>query len=428
MGTNIPMVVRGLLTVGAAGLALAAGPAYAQSPTYGNTRHDPAAPAGARTAAATLPLVTYDVPADIDGRSQSQLTMTGDTAPWLNIENAAPGPHNFLPAVSARWRIVYQNRLSGLFDTVVANNRADAWAAGGVYRGNTLLPVPYLFRWGGRVWRRVTVPGAKNVVIEGLAASSARNVWLFGQLQDGALDPAKVFRWDGVRWHELVVPPLLPIGVGNEVVLGQADVWLLGGGDCIPGPPHCTADLRHWNGTAWKQYTVPINASDIAAVSPTDVWVVGVTGQTTASGPGRIAAFRWNGRRWVQAKLPHITARGPSIAMSGSQVWLNTTSGDAEFVLHWNGSRWHRIGVPQSLFIDGPLVPDGRRGVWVGPFAHWTGRAWRAANIPANIVTLGVCGFARVPGTSSYWAGSTANESLTDPVTHPTILVYGPIP
>jgi hypothetical protein len=329
---------------------------------------------------------------------------------------------------TAQWRIVYQNRQNGVFDTVVANSRADAWAAGAVYHGETLIHVPYLFHWSGRAWRQVTVPGAKNVVIEGLAASSARNVWLFGQLQHGALNPARVFRWDGARWHEMVVPPDLPAGVGNGVVPGVADVWILGGTNCIPGPPRCTSDLRHWNGTAWKRYTLPITGSGIAAVSPTDVWVVGVTGQTTVDGPGRIAAFRWNGIRWVPARLPRISAEGPSIVMSGSQVWLDTTGGGTQFVLHWNGSRWQRIGVPASLFTGGPLVADGRGGFWVGPFAHWTGRAWQAVNIPATIVNLAMGGFARVPGTSSYWAGAAANESLNDPVTHPTILVYGPVP
>jgi hypothetical protein len=355
---------------------------------------------------------------------------------WMRTMVVVLGGAGLLAAVppqaqassAAQWRIVYQNRQNGVFDTVVANSRADAWAAGAVYHGETLIPVPYLFHWSGRAWRQVTVPGAKNVVIDGLAASSARNVWLFGQLQHGALYPAKVFRWDGARWHEMVVPADLPIGVGNEVVPGRADVWILGGTNCIPGPPRCTSDLRHWNGTAWKRYTLPITGSGIAAVSPTDVWVVGVTGQTTVDGPGRIAAFRWNGIRWVRAKLPRITARGPSIVMSRSQVWLDTTGAGTQFVLHWNGSRWQRIGVPASLFTGGPLVPDGRGGVWVGPFAHWTGRAWQAVDIPANIVSLGMGGFARVPGTSSYWAGATANESVNDPVTHPTILVYGPVP
>jgi len=329
---------------------------------------------------------------------------------------------------TAQWRIAYQNRQNGVFDTVVANSRADAWAAGAVYHGETLVPVPYLFRWNGGTWRRVTIPGAKNVVIEGLAASSARNVWLFGQLQDGALYPARVFRWDGVRWHKMAGPRDLPIGVGNEVVPGVADVWILGGTNCVPGPPHCTSDLRHWNGTGWKQYTLPITGSAIAAESPTNVWVVGVTGQTTVTGPGRIAAFRWNGHRWVREKLPRITAQGPSIVMSGSRVWLHTTSGNTEFVLHWNGFRWHRIGVPASLFTGGPLVADGRGGLWIGPFAHWTGQTWHTVNVPANIVSFVMGGFARVPGTSSYWAGAAANESVNDPVTHPTILVYSSEP
>ena len=38
---------------------------------------------------------------------------------------------------------------------------------------------------------------------------------------------------------------------GTKVVPGLADVWILGGTNCIPGPPRCTSDLRHRNGTAW---------------------------------------------------------------------------------------------------------------------------------------------------------------------------------
>lgn len=99
MRGRFQMVVGGLLApVAMAGLALTAGPAYAQSPVSGGVRDGLAAPirvlapAVVGQSARDPDRVTYRVRADIDGRSR--LTLSGNSARWFHIKYAAPGRHS----------------------------------------------------------------------------------------------------------------------------------------------------------------------------------------------------------------------------------------------------------------------------------------------------------------------------------------------
>jgi hypothetical protein len=93
-------LVRGLLSAAAmAGLALAAGPAYAQVPVSGGAPHGLTAPirllASAtvgQSAVHRRDMVTYVVRADIDGHSI--LTLSGKYARWFHLDFAAPGRHS----------------------------------------------------------------------------------------------------------------------------------------------------------------------------------------------------------------------------------------------------------------------------------------------------------------------------------------------
>jgi hypothetical protein len=99
MGSRLQMVVRGLVALAAmAGLALTAGPAYAQSPVSGGARHGLAAPIRVLGSAAVgqsslhRDRFTFVVRADIDGHSI--LTIRGRSARWFHIAYAAPGRHS----------------------------------------------------------------------------------------------------------------------------------------------------------------------------------------------------------------------------------------------------------------------------------------------------------------------------------------------
>ena len=50
------------------------------------------------------------------------------------------------------------------------------------------------------------------------------------------------------------------------------------------------------------------------------------------------------------------------------------------------GRRWNTISAPRSLTTQTPLVTDGRSGVWIGPWAHWTGTRWRST-LPGSAPT-----------------------------------------
>jgi hypothetical protein len=343
-------------------------------------------------------------------------------------------------ATPAAWRLAYRFHAPGAMTAVAATSPANAWAAGFLQQGPDLQIVNQLFvvHWDGRRWRPVTVPGGNGFIPNFVVASSARNVWIFAE-SDRQPHNEAVFRYDGSRWHEMAVPdgaggsPVGNLGVPTPVVLSSSDVWTAADqpGCSLGSALGCVTEMWHWNGRTWKSYPLPVNIGGVAALSPTDVLAVGLGGQKVAGGPGTVVAYRWNGRRWATARVPHPRVYYyASIGLdSASDVWIAAGSpgpGIAvdSFAIHWNGRRWSTT--PPFFTAQTPVVPDGRGGVWLGGLAHWNGRSWTDVGMAppwgGSIYTL-----VKIPGTSgSFWSADQlgANGSTGDP----GITVYGPLP
>jgi hypothetical protein len=337
-------------------------------------------------------------------------------------------------AATNEWRSVYYSTASGEMQSVVALSKTDAWAAGVIYSGQTLINKPYLLHWNGSDWGTYTIPGATGYYTMNVAASSADNVWVFGVDANNSFNQ-RIFRFDGSHWHAISVPQ--DVALNNPVVFSATDAWTLGNTSCTGAsgqPQKCVTDLWNYNGTTWRDYPINEDITDMAGPSASDLWVVGVNAETQLGGTGEVVAYKWYGTHWVYASMPHLRLYGyPAVGTDSSRdVWFGawTPTNTTPWALHWNGAKWGEITAPRSLAATYEVTPDGNGGVWMGSWVHWTGRAWvNTEELASPIQGGGIYDIIKVPGTSaSYWgaAGLTKNSNASG--WHPAMAVYGPTP
>jgi hypothetical protein len=315
------------------------------------------------------------------------------------------------PALAAgTWTVINPPDPSGStfagLNSVFAASPTQAWAV-----GESRVPASgdnfnaLIEEWNGSAWS--IVPGANvgpatsTTPLYGVSGSGPDDVWAVGQ--DSNTNTSLIEHWNGTSWS-LVASPANepPFGQLNTVSADSpTDAWA--GGYSFPNDT-ITSLIEHWNGTTWT--VVPDAApSDtrilsIAAVSPTDVWALGLTG----TGPQRDRTDvmeHWNGSQWSVVTLP---TSGPSLssisAVSANDVWA-VGGGVIE---QWNGTQWSEVASPDgggfavhALSADDVWTVNGNGTVT----QQWNGTQWNSVPPAASVPTGFVLGGGSIYGAES---------------------------
>jgi hypothetical protein len=259
----------------------------------------------------------------------------------------------------------------------------------------------------------------------GIDASSPDDVWILGHVfSSDAGGQQALFRWDGTDWHRLdgPVPPITDIAV-----VSPTDVWGIGG-------DIGQARIFHWDGTAWMEtaHRDPPGASftGIDALSADDVWVVGVKFGAEYA-PDTVGndtlVEHWNGTRWSVLASPNATRRANwlngVVALSTSDIWAtgyseDATEGPKTMTLHWDGAAWAIVPSPNRGSAGNVLWgagTDGTGGVWAA------GHSWDDSDAQLEALYMGWNGKAWriVPpprGDASHQTPSTLDGSAANDV------------
>lgn len=246
---------------------------------------------------------------------------------------ASPAPHAAAAAITS---------LQAVPVGVSVQSAGNAWA---VSQG----PAPgydAILHWNGTQWTKMTYPGAAHgALLYAVTALSASNAWAVGTVTD---------HWDGTRWTKVAAPiPVSSKGPQNLCAVdgdASSDVWAV-----------CGKLVLRWDGASWTQVTPPsrIAFSAVAAISPSDVWLVGSGG---ALGKGLVTrAVHWDGTSWTRVRTPSPTvgtdaeARLTSVsAAAADDIWAvgryTTSAGlGRSLTLHWNGTRWTQARIPNPV-------------------------------------------------------------------------------
>jgi hypothetical protein len=338
-------------------------------------------------------------------------------------------PHVSAPATVAittsTWSMaigVQEGTQSVQLSDVTADRPNDAWAIGSARAANQATFEPVVEHWNGSSWSMVTLP-ASALKMMGTAspratigASSPSNVWAFGI-------GGSWLHWNGKQWTAGTLAPsakgALGPYLGSPLVFGPSDAWVFG--DYLTSKGTLVPYGAHYNGQAWKSFTVPGDFGFAAesAVSPSDIYAVLNAVDSRSGG----ALTRWDGSRWSTVRLPSALTSSAELdsvyAQSDSDIWVGgkvSKTGNA-VAAHWNGVAWNtQVFRPVPNFSEDALiqmVPDGQDGIWALASCtlgscwrlwHFSNGQWQGPYQPRISGTAtSVTDLAQIPGTTSVW-------------------------
>ena len=318
---------------------------------------------------------------------------------------AAAGPAN----AAGRWRVISSPSPSdqaNYLSAVTTVSATEGWAVGAWYRP-IATPGTLTEHWDGSAWTLVPSPNGTSGYNElyGVSAVASDDVWAVGyhNIANYGSEKTMALHWDGAAW---TIVPTANLDQNANELLGVAavssdDVWAVGFGAStsnLVGRPL----VQHWDGSSWSLVATPDTGSGfssltgITAISSTDVWAVGESGDhpliehwdgsawsivtgassggelygVSAGGPddvwavGELVSGRhstpliehWNGSAWSvvpspRGRLPFtslssVSAVAPGDAWAVGATYDKLTVTFRTFTVHWNGSRWAAVGSP----------------------------------------------------------------------------------
>ena len=380
-----------------------------------------------------------------------------DGARWNLVAGQSVGGFGFLSAVvalspadvwsvgdnltahwnGAQWQIIPGAQIGvalGELTSITALSATDAWAVGDTPTAGGSQEA-LIEHWDGRRWQLVPAPavGDASSALSGVAAFSQHDAWAVGSVSlPNQPTQTLIVQWDGTRWQ--AVSSLSPGSASNQLTavaaLSPSDVWAVGGETNLDGTAQGL--IEHWDGTHWQVVASSNPGSErtsfagIAAISATDVWVVG---QTSAQNGGLQALMEhWDGTRWHLVSGPASSWLAGIAAVSATDVWaVGLQTGPLQpLIEHWNGVRWQPVPAPgRDSSLHGILQGVTARSatdVWaVGQFfnagrhalqpliVHWDGTHWQVEPGLAADVSGGLRGIAT--SAAGLWAVGQASQA-----------------
>ncbi|MGO8956541.1 MAG: hypothetical protein ACLQFR_04095 [Streptosporangiaceae bacterium] len=372
-----------------------------------------------------------------------------------------------LPAQAATtgWRVSSEIAMRGKVNVIFgvdAVSARDAWASGISQNTKNFATRPVLRHWGGNGWRAVTLPAgvAKRwnssfPLFTQVAASSARDVWVFSGAPHGAF-----LHLGGAQWSTGRLPGGASSSTGIEVTaakdFGRDNTWAFGAKvNLASATPVAVPYAAHFNGRLWTGQTLPGKGviTAVSAVSPTSMWaVVGRPSPLSAEsivGSTRPLVLHWTATTgWRQAEVQPVLPAGANltsvVAESDGAVWIggsvkNGAKGTTAFVAKWTNAAaaWTLArlgGASPGKWGLSEMAPDGRGGIFALAITvkgeperlwHLAGATWSQVKPAFGKHEWILEQLAAVPGTSSVWAvGALKDGNSADGL----IAIDGPTP
>ncbi len=293
----------------------------------------------------------------------------------------------------ASWAIVPVPDSYGHEDVLAVDGSSpqDIW---GIGLGHEAL------HWDGQAWSTVPLadPGTAYWHLEAVSALAPDDVWVVGNTATGHSGRSLVEHWDGSSWSVVEAPSPSPEPLTAENypslsavdALGPADAWATGQTENVAPVGQSNTVALHWDGMAWTRTPTPDVAAQggvyghllgVSAVTPQDVWAVGIA----ASEPGifgggdRALIEHWDGQQWsVSVTLPADSRLVSVVGLAADEAWAVGSTGAsgsfAPLLLWWDGTRWDEVptGVAGEAWLsDVSESPSG--DLWAVGFAQENG-------------------------------------------------------
>lgn len=354
-----------------------------------------------------------------------------------------------------KWHIVSSPDGPQAFSTlysVVALSATDVWAVG----ANASQPVdnsPQMVKgeqaliehWNGSQWSIVPSPkiGTQGNNLSSVAAISANNVWAIGYYANSS-NPntgyTLIEHWNGSKWSIVASPNPGPNNTLNAIAaVSPDDIWVVGG--ITEKNSGQRSFFEHWNGSQWQVVPSPHTTLEnnfllsISAVSSTNIWAVGSSGNSTYS-EQRTLTEHWNGSQWQVVPSPSpaqfYNALWGVTTVSANNIWAvggiadTHTTPAKTLIEHWNGTSWSVVPSPSAgnfqdvlyggvtaisannIWAIGWTATNQNFTTWQPLVEHWDGKHWSLVSSPHAGISRFINGITTVPVTNQLWVvGST---------------------
>jgi hypothetical protein len=357
----IRSLVSGCAVLVAAWLVLAAG--------AGGTRAAPSDPPTDKRLATVGCWSAYAVPT-VGPTRMDDAAALGPNDVWtagtqlVGMTDSRPRIHHW---DGSSWRVV----LSPTGSNATSLSSIEAFAANDIWVAGRDGGASYFMRWNGANWSIVSTPDIGPVL--DLSALSPTDMW--------AVSKERAIHWNGSNWAMHALPSAL-LGPDRAIEMAAPDqVWV--GGPTDPSAPK----MLHWNGSAWTTVDLPAltateyEVSGIDALSPTEIWAVGYFRESTY-GEYTPLTLRWNGSQWTRVPVPqgfYGYRLSAVAALSSTDVWAVGGSGDYGLaqILHWDGQYWTVLQLPPEPMYGElrSVAAISSSDVWTvgGPAAGYSG-------------------------------------------------------
>ena len=323
------------------------------------------------------------------------------------------------PAANTGWRIIRTFATNNLnLQDVAGFADGTAWAAG--ERPNQ---TPVVYHLHGGAWTANSLPGSTGTFAPALTATSPSNVWAL------LVNEPLIARLTSKGWitksFASGTDQVSPEGV---VTTGPKNTWAFTFDFATS-----TVLAHHYNGSSWTQTVLPADVDGggetglVSASGPGNIWAWAYN--RTLS---RTTTLHYDGHHWTTAAIPaHLVPTTQFVdakqilALSPTDVWATANNNQAKgsiILLHWRGHGWARItsGLPKGEELAGPIASDGQGGLWLEAYGtsgkyfilHYSAGSWAKFSLPASPHgPIQLFSLHLIPGTSSVIGAGFLNFS-----------------
>ncbi|MGO9956080.1 MAG: hypothetical protein ACLP50_08885 [Solirubrobacteraceae bacterium] len=201
-----------------------------------------------------------------------------------------------------------------------------------------------------------------------MSGTGPDDVWAVGGDSGSSSTAGLIEHYNGSSWTAAPSTAGEPADSTLAAVSADStsDAWAVG--ESAVSEPHTTGKqplIEHYNGSSWSvvQGAFTGNENDtlsaVDAVSPSDVWALGVAKPRNYSGAGTSVLEHFNGSEWsiVSAAETSVATHLHAITgLSADDLWAVGEEGSSPVIVHYNGSAWSVVPSPAAAEGKGGLL------------------------------------------------------------------------
>jgi hypothetical protein len=286
--------------------------------------------------------------------------------PGVSPETAAAGapPWTIAPPIQ-----LGKNATDIVLHDVSVLGPSEVWVIGG-YTSDTAHTLAA--RWNGSAWTVFPTPDASagegTYGLNAVDALSTNDVWAVGSVDASPVLKSRplFLHYDGFRWTEQPGPSDVNGELNGLDMLAPDEGWAVG--DSIDQPMILHRTGGQWTPVLLPMVGMPASLTSVVALSPTDAWAVG---KQTRAGRDAALVLHWNGSAWAEVTVPDPGPVSESLndvaAASPTDIWTAGTLCSPickSLVLHRSGGTWRtEATAPEATLTS--VIAFSPSDVWV---------------------------------------------------------------